>query len=69
VNVCPAIVNVPARAVLPPLAAMLKVTVPLPLPLAPLVSEIQAALLRAVHPHPADVVTLDEPVAPPAATV
>jgi hypothetical protein len=47
---------------------MLKLTVPLPLPLAALVREIQASLLRAVHAHPAGVVTLDEPVPPSAAT-
>jgi hypothetical protein len=41
---------------------MLKFVVPLPLPLAPPVTVIQAALLAAVHAHPVGVVTADDPV-------
>jgi hypothetical protein len=68
VNVWPPIVAVPVRA-LPEFAATLKVTVPFPLPLAPAATVTQAALLVAVHVHPAavDTATLI-PVAPAAAT-
>ena len=52
VKVCPAIVIVPVREVVPVLAATLKLTVPLPLPFAPAVTVIQAALLAAVQVHP-----------------
>jgi hypothetical protein len=41
-------------------------TVPLPVPLAPLVIEIQVALLAAVHAHPGVAVT-EAVAAPPAA--
>ena len=47
-NVCPAIVIVPVRAA-PVFAGTLKPTDPLPVPLAPLVTAIQSALLAAVH--------------------
>ena len=51
------------------LAATLNATVPLPLPLAPLVTVIQLVLLlTAVHAHPAGAVTAVDPVPPPAAT-
>jgi len=56
VNVCPAIVSVPARAA-PVFAAKVNATVPLPLPLDPAVTESHAALLVAVHAHPAAAVT------------
>jgi hypothetical protein len=65
VNVCPPAVMVPVRGVVVELAATLKVTVPLPEPLAPPVMVIQLALFVAVHVHPADVVTVNEPVLPP----
>ena len=68
VKVWPPIVAVPVRAV-PVLAAALNLAVPLPLPLAPAVTVIQAALLVVVHVHPvaADTATLI-PVAPAAGT-
>lgn len=66
VNVWPAIVAVPDRVVVAVFAAMLRLTVPLPEPLAPPVTVIQDALLPAVHEHPAGAVTLTVPV-PPAA--
>jgi hypothetical protein len=55
---------VPVRGVVVVLAATLKVTVPLPEPLAPAVTVSQVALLVAVHAHPLDVVTVNEPVPP-----
>jgi hypothetical protein len=68
VNVCPPIVIVPARVAAFGLAAALKLTVPLPLPLAPAVTVNQPVLLlTAVHEHPVGEVTVVEPV-PPAAT-
>jgi hypothetical protein len=42
---------------------MLKFVVPVPLPLAPLVTVIQPALLVADHVQPFGLVTVDEPVA------
>jgi hypothetical protein len=54
--VFPAIVAVPESA--PPLlGAAVSVTVPLPVPLPPLVTVNQLALLAAVHPHALFVVT------------
>jgi hypothetical protein len=64
VNVWPAIVSVPCRAG-PALAAELKLTTPGPFPLAPDVIVIHDALLTAVHAHPPDVVTDDEPAVTP----
>jgi hypothetical protein len=61
VNVCVAIVIVPARAV-PVFAATLKPTVPLPVPEAPLVTVIHGAPLTAVHAHAAVVVTVTVPM-------
>ena len=52
VNVWPPIVSVPVRGPLLVLAAALKLTVPLPLPLAPDVIVSQASLLVAVHAQP-----------------
>jgi hypothetical protein len=64
VNVDPAIVRVPVRA--PPVfAATVNVTAPLPVPLAPLVTEIQLVLLTAVHAQPDCVVTVTGPPVPP----
>ena len=65
VKICPAMVTVPVRAV-PELAAMLSVTVPLPVPLLPLVMVIHGALLVAVQPQAAPVVTLTLAGPPPA---
>jgi hypothetical protein len=68
VSVWPAIVSVPARAA-PALAPAVNATEPFPLPVAPDVTEIHAALLVDVHVHPAAVVTVtDGPAPPPAAT-
>ena len=63
VNVWPAIVSVPLRA--PPLLdEMLNDTDPLPLPDAPLVTEIQGAFDAAVHAHPLVAVTDVDPLPP-----
>ena len=64
VNVCPAIVAVAMRCDVVVLGAALKVTVALPLPLAPLVRVSQAVLLTAVHVQPATVVTAVEGAPP-----
>lgn len=61
-------VNVPLRA-LALFAAMVNWTLPLPLPLAPEVTVIQAAPLVAVHAQPAAVVTATGNPAPPAAAI
>jgi hypothetical protein len=68
-NVCPAIVSVPVRAVVFGFAAALNATVPLPLPLAPLVTvSHDVLLLTPVHAHPAGAVTAVDPVPPAAVT-
>jgi hypothetical protein len=67
VKVAPAIVSVPVRIDATVLAATLNPTVPLPDPVAPLVTVIQAALLAAVHAQPVGIVTVLLPV--PAAAV
>ena len=64
VKVCPPAVIVPVRGVVVEFAATLNVTVPLPEPFAPPVMVIQLALLVAVHVHPVDVVTVNEPLPP-----
>jgi hypothetical protein len=67
VIVCPAIVIVPVRLLVSALAATLYDTLPFPVPLAPAVMVIHAALLAAVHAHdPALAVTATVPE-PPAA--
>jgi hypothetical protein len=67
-NVWPAIVSEPLRCVAFGFAAALNATVPVPLPLAPLVTvSHDVLLLTPVHAQPASVVTVVEPV-PPAAT-
>ena len=69
VNVCPAMVTVPVRGAALPLMAAANATVPLPLPLAPLVTVSQdVLLLTAVHAHPDAAITLVEPVPPTART-
>ena len=69
VKLCPAIVSVPLRGLMLLLAAALNATVPLPLPLAPLVTvSHDVLLLTPVHAQPAGVVTAVEPVPPPAGT-
>jgi hypothetical protein len=70
VNVWPAIVSVPVRGAAGPgpeleFAATLNVTVPLPVPDAPPVTEIHDAPLAADHVHvPADAVTVTDPPPP-----
>jgi hypothetical protein len=62
----PAIATVPVRWAAAGLAAMVMLTVPLPVPLAPAVTVIHAALLAAVHAQPEAEVTLtlvDSPAA------
>ncbi len=61
-KICPAIVNDPERGAAFGFAPMLNVVDPLPLPLAPPVTVIQALLLEAVQAHPVGEVTVDEPV-------
>jgi hypothetical protein len=61
-----AMVNVPERAA-PGLAAALIDTVPLPVPLAPDVTDNHEVLLVAVHVQPEPVVTVTGPTAPPPA--
>jgi hypothetical protein len=69
VNVCPPIVNVPLRCDEFGLAVALKLTVPLPVPLAPLVIvSHDVALLTAVHEQPPGAVTAVDPVAAPNAS-
>jgi hypothetical protein len=68
-NVWPAIVSVPVRDVVLGLAATLNATVPLPLPVAPLVTVSHGvSLLTPVHEHPAAAVTVVDPVPPAAVT-
>src|SRR5689334_18361747 len=55
--ICPATVNVPARALGAGFGSTVNETVPFPVPLLPLVIVIQPALLVAVHAHPLLVVT------------
>jgi len=68
VNVRPAIVNVPLRSLPVVFAAAVKLTVPFPVPVDPLVMVIQLALLAAIHSHPDCVVTATVPV-PPALSI
>ena len=68
VKVDPAIVSVPTRFVVPVWAATLNATVPDPVPAAPAVTVIHAALLTAVHTHPAPALTVVLPE-PPAAGI
>jgi hypothetical protein len=63
----PAMVSVPLRAG-PVVGATPNWTVPFPLPLLPLATVIHGALLVAVHPHPAAVVTATVPEPPVLAT-
>ena len=69
VNVWPPIVRVPVRALVFGLDAALNATVPVPVPLAPLVTvNHDVLLLTPVHAHPARVVTVVDPVPPLATT-
>jgi hypothetical protein len=67
VTVCPAIVTVPVREVTAVLAAIVSVTVPVPVPLAG-DGVIHAALDGAVHAHPVVVATVIWTVPPALAT-
>ena len=67
VNVWPATVSVPLRGDVLVLADALKPTLPLPVPLAPLVTVSHPVLLTPVHVHPVGAVTFVEPVVLPAA--
>ena len=68
VKLCPAIVNVADRAVVPVFAATLNATEPLPVPLAPLVIVTHVTGLVAVQAQPVAAVTLTVPVPPLATT-
>ncbi len=67
-NVWPAIVTVPVRAP-EVLGATVNPTLPLPVALAPEVTEIHGALLVALHAHPAAVLTATGDPGPPAAAI
>jgi hypothetical protein len=62
VNVWPAIVSVPLRDADPVFAPTLYVTVPLPVPLEPAVTDSQAVFVVAVQVHPVLAVTVTVPV-------
>jgi hypothetical protein len=62
VKVCPPIVIVPLRDVVPVFAETLYRTLPLPLPLAPAVIVIHATLLADVHAQPVAAVIVTLPV-------
>jgi hypothetical protein len=64
----PATVTVPARGPLR-LAAAVKPTVPLPVPEAGAVKVIQGTLASALHEQAAPVLTVMDPVPPPAGTI
>ena len=68
-NVRPATVSVPLLVADEVFAAMLNADVPLPAPVCPLVTVIQAALLVVVQTHAAAVETATEPIPPAAVTV
>ena len=67
VSVCPAIVSVPVRGLVAVFAPTEYATVPFPVPLSPLVTVIQDALLTPVHAQPVVVVTAVVNDPPPAA--
>jgi hypothetical protein len=64
VKISPAIVSVPVRPVVAAFAATLKFTVPLPLPVAPLVTVIHGTAAVAVQEQPPIEVTAAEPEPP-----
>jgi hypothetical protein len=68
VNVRPAIERVPERCAVLGLGATLKLTEPLPDPVAPEVTVIHVAPLTAVHEHPVWVVTAVDTLPPAAGT-
>jgi hypothetical protein len=67
--VCPATVTPPVRGVVAAFAPIEYVTVPGPLPLAPVLIAIHAALAVAVHAQPEATVTVTVPVPPPLSIV
>ena len=67
-SACPAIVRVPTRCDVVMLGATVKLTEPLPEPVAPAVTVIQGTLLTAVQEQPVVVVTAVDPFAPAAGT-
>jgi hypothetical protein len=67
VKVCPATVSVALRVDVVVFAATLKLTLPLPEPVAPVAMLAHAALLVAVQEHPVLVVTATDPEPPAAA--
>jgi hypothetical protein len=67
VKMFPAIARVPVRDVVAVAAATAKVTVPLPEPDAPPLTDSQDALLAALHAHPDPAVTATLPLPPAAA--
>ena len=64
VNVWPAIVSVPVRETVVGFASAPNITLPLPVPLAPLKIDAQPTPLVAVHAQPAVVVTVIVPLPP-----
>jgi hypothetical protein len=68
-KVWPAMVAVPVRALVAVFAATARLTVPLPLPLAPLATLSHAAPLDAVQAQPAGLVTATVSVSPAATAV
>ena len=65
----PATVTEALRPAADRLGAALSATLPMPVPLAPLVTVTQLAVLEAVQPHPVPVITLTGGFPPLAATV
>ena len=66
-NVCPAIVSVPVRGLVEVFAATVYATVPFPVPLPPLVTVIQDALLEAVQAQTEALAMTDTVPLPPTA--
>jgi len=64
VSVWPAMVRVPTRTLVVLFGATVMLTTPVPEPLAPAVTVIQAALLTAVHAQPLEAVTVIGPLTP-----
>jgi hypothetical protein len=69
VNVMPPTDTVPTRDVVAVFAATVYENVPLPVPVAPAVTVIQASLAVAAHPHPVDALMVTMLEAPEAAAV
>ena len=65
VKVWPPMVSVPVLLDVVGFAVAANITVPPPVPLAPLLIDAHDTLLAAVHAHPAPVVTVMRPLPPP----